>query len=73
MPHILERLKNRIDLNGIAFTDRHSRIMVFYRDNIIQIYTAELWTGMDAHPTLTLQIYDEDRQPITFDPLTLPH
>lgn len=73
MPHILELLKNRIDLNGIAFTDRHSRIMVFYRDNIIQIYTAETWLGIDPHPTVTLQIYGEDRQPITFDPLTLPH
>ena len=55
----LNLLKNRIDLRGIPFTDRASRILVFRSDNAFTVRLAERWLKLDAR----LSAY-RDRPPL---------
>jgi glycogen debranching enzyme len=43
----LELLKNRIDLKKIPFTERGSRILLFYGDNQFSVKMAERWQKRD--------------------------
>ena len=44
----LRLLRNRIDLEHIPFTDRSSRILVFWRQGRLQIRLSERWTKLES-------------------------
>ena len=78
----LRLLKNRIDLAHIPFTDRSSRILVFCRDNVLQLKLSERWVKLESErghyrqrpPILDdWQFTDADGQPLDFTITSYPH
>lgn len=78
----LERLHNRIDMVGIPFTDRGSRLLVFLRGNELSVRMAERWVKWESEyghyrqrvPIIErFQILDEDGAALACTADTYPH
>ena len=78
----LERLKNRINLRQIPFSDRGSRLMVFLQGNRLSLRLAERWfkregqlSGYRQRPPLIddWEFTDGDGQPLGFELTSYPH
>jgi hypothetical protein len=78
----LVRLRDRIDLTHIPFSDRLSRMMVFRQDNSIYIRLAERWEKQQSEvghyrvrpPVVSnLQFTRPDGQAMPFTLVTYPH
>ncbi len=78
----LELLKNRINLRGIPFTDRSSRILVYRAENGFFVRLAERWLKLDARlaayrdrPPLISKwrLVDGEGTPLDIDLTTYPH
>jgi hypothetical protein len=78
----LLRLRDRVDLTRIPFSDRMSRMMLFRQDDAIFIRLAERWQKQEAEmgdyrhrpPFLKdLRFSSPDGQPMPFTLVTYPH
>ncbi len=78
----LQRLRHRIDLKTVPFSERSSRIMLFCADAEFSIKLAERWTAWEQEfghyrrrPPLVreLQLLDGKGQPLAFELDTYPH
>jgi hypothetical protein len=78
----LTLLRDRVDLERIPFTDRGSRLLVFWRPNGLAIRLAERWfkvhgtlSGYRERPALVegLQLTDDRGAPLGLQRATWPH
>ncbi|MBN8618246.1 MAG: hypothetical protein J0L63_05040 [Anaerolineae bacterium] len=78
----LDRLRNRIDLVNVPFTDRGSRLLVFRRGDELSVRLAERWEKWEREvghyrqrpPILEhLTIIAPDGQPVPFEVEAYPH
>lgn len=78
----LERLRGRINLEHVPFSERGSRLLVFRRRDQLYIRLAERWMKWEAEvghyrkrrPILDdLQLFDETGAPLALDIISYPH
>jgi len=78
----LNRLKDRINLRSIPFSDRGSRLLIFQTDDHLAVRLAERWfkqegllSGYRQRPPLVDEwtLTDEQGQPLKFSLTTYPH
>src|SRR5512147_1889520 len=78
----LDRLKNRIDLTHIPFSERGSRLLVMQHENTLLIRLAERWFKADPRlsayrnrPPIVerFQLTDGNGQPLDFTLESHPH
>ncbi len=78
----LERLRGRINLEHIPFSERGSRLLVFSRQHSLYIRLAERWAKWEAEvghyrqrrPVLdNLQLTDEQGTPLEIEVVAYPH
>lgn len=79
----LQTLRNRINLDPIPFSERGSRLLVYFHQNHFRIDLAERWFKPDADPTTVhkshntmlenFQLTDETDAPLEVTATTYPH
>lgn len=82
MSSAIERLRNRITLTGLPFTERGSRLLLFREGGDLFIRLSERWAKWESKvghyrkrpPFIDdLRLLDADGAPLTFEQETYPH